>query len=446
MSWESKVLWTEGLFLQPHHFQQADRHAEALVAGLASRIGPYAWGMSDIEIDRAVLKVGQIALKSGSGLTQDGTVFRIPETEGHPPALVVPSNIKDCVVYLTVPQRRQGAVEVDLSGAELSAARLRPAEIEVTDTTGRGQKSARIAVGNLRLQFALEVDDLADRYAIPIARIIEVRPDEEVVLDDSFIPSCLDLRAAHQLSGFLNELEGLLAHRASALSGRLTAGAGARGAAEIQDLLLLITINRALPVLRHLKTIENVHPVTFFRDCVSLAGELASFMAPEKRPSEYPPYRHHDLTGSYQPVIRDLRRFLSAVLEQTAVMIPIEPRKFGISVGVIADRKLIGSSNFVLAVSADVDTDKVRRHFADQAKVGPVEEIRQFVNSALPGIPLRALPVAPRQIPYNSNTVYFEVATESPYWARMTTSGGIAVHVSGEFPGLTLELWAIRRS
>jgi type VI secretion system protein ImpJ len=86
MSWESKVLWTEGLFLQPHHFQQADRHAEALVAGLASRIGPYAWGMSDIEIDRAVLKVGQIALKSGSGLTQDGTVFRIPETEGHPPA------------------------------------------------------------------------------------------------------------------------------------------------------------------------------------------------------------------------------------------------------------------------------------------------------------------------------------------------------------------------
>ena len=28
MSWDSKVLWTEGLFLQPHHFQQADRYAE----------------------------------------------------------------------------------------------------------------------------------------------------------------------------------------------------------------------------------------------------------------------------------------------------------------------------------------------------------------------------------------------------------------------------------
>ena len=31
MSWDSKVLWTEGLFLQPHHFQQAARYTEALV-------------------------------------------------------------------------------------------------------------------------------------------------------------------------------------------------------------------------------------------------------------------------------------------------------------------------------------------------------------------------------------------------------------------------------
>ena len=27
----SKVLWTEGLFLQPHHFQQHDRYLERLV-------------------------------------------------------------------------------------------------------------------------------------------------------------------------------------------------------------------------------------------------------------------------------------------------------------------------------------------------------------------------------------------------------------------------------
>ena len=131
MSWDAKVLWNEGLFLQPHHFQQADRHTEALIAGLAARIAPYAWGVSMIEIDRDALKIGQFALKSASGLTPDGTVFRVPEADDHPPALEVPGEIKDCVVYLSVPQRRQGAPEVDMTGSELSAARLRPAEIEV---------------------------------------------------------------------------------------------------------------------------------------------------------------------------------------------------------------------------------------------------------------------------------------------------------------------------
>jgi type VI secretion system protein ImpJ len=90
--------------------------------------------------------------------------------------------------------------------------------------------------------------------------------------------------------------------------------------------------------------------------------------------------------------------------------------------------------------------EKVRRHFASQSTVGPVEEIRQLVNAAIQGIPLTPLPVAPRQIPYNASAVYFSVDSNSTLWGKMTTSGGIAVFVSGDYPGLSMELWAIRRS
>ncbi len=31
MGWENKVVWTEGLFLQPQHLQQQDRYFERLV-------------------------------------------------------------------------------------------------------------------------------------------------------------------------------------------------------------------------------------------------------------------------------------------------------------------------------------------------------------------------------------------------------------------------------
>ncbi|MCF6232413.1 MAG: type VI secretion system baseplate subunit TssK [Rhodobacteraceae bacterium] len=446
MSWDSKVLWTEGLFLQPHHFQQADRYTEALITGLAARLRPYAWGVSALEIDHEALKVGQFALKGCAGLTQDGTVFRVPMADDHPPALEVPGTIKDCVVYLTVPQRRQGAVEVDMSGAEMSASRLRPAEQEVTDVAGTEKKPVVLGVGKMRLQFALEVDDLADRLAIPVARIIEVRPDKEIILDSGFISSCLDIRAAAPLEAFVRELEGLLSHRMLALAGRMSEGSASRGAADISDFMLLAVVNRTVPVIRHMVTIENLHPEDVYRTCAALAGELSVFMTPDKQPPKFPAYNHNDLTASFTPVIRVLRQYLSSVLEQTAISIALEERKYGISVGVIADRKLLGNSGFVLAVDADIPAEDVRRHFAGQAKIGPVEEIRQLVNSALPGITLRPLPVAPRQIPYHAGVVYFEMDPESPYWAKMTTSGGIAVHVSGQYPGLKMELWAIRNS
>ena len=445
MSWDSKVLWNEGLFLQPHHFQQADRYMESLVAGLARRVSPYAWGVNKLEIDEEVLKFGQFAITSCAGLTPDGTVFRVPQSEDHPPALEVPEGIKDCVVYLTVPQRRQGALEVDMTGAELSAARMRPGELEVTDVTSSGKKAVTMGVGKLRLQFALAVDDLADRLCIPIAKIIEVKPDKEVVLDKGFIPSCLDIQASAALGGFVRELDGLLNHRKTALSGRLSEGGSAKGVAEISDFLLLMCVNRMQPIIQHLTKIENVHPEDLFRTCIGLTGELATFMANSKAAPEFPPYAHDDLTETFKPVIRTLRQYLSSVLEQTAVSIPLDPRKYGISVGIIADRKLLSNAGFVLAVQADIPAENVRRHFQNQAKIGPVEEIRQLVNSALPGIPLRPLPVAPRQIPYHAGVVYFELDGDSAHWGKMSTSGGIAVHVSGEFPGLKMELWAIRQ-
>lgn len=444
MSWENKVVWQEGLFLQPHHFQQHDRYVEALVSGVASTVAPYAWGVRELTLDDELLKLGKIAVKSCTGLTPDGVTFRIPQTEDHPAALEVPTSVKNAVVYLAVPVRRHGAAEVDMTGAPQSATRYRVDEIEVTDSMGRDRRSVQMAVGKLRLQFALDLDDLSDQIVIPIARIIEVRQDREIILDRAFIASCTDARAAPPLHDFLRELEGLLSHRAEALAGRLNQSGSAKGVAEIADFLLLISVNRALPPLRHLLAIENAHPQTIYQLLVSLAGELATFMTPEKLSPEFPAYRHDDLTNVFQPVFRSLRQHLSAVLEQNAVSIPIEPRKYGVSVALISDKRLLSSATFVLAAKAAVPSESIRRHFPTQAKLGPVEEIRQLVNSALPGIGLRPLPVAPRQVPYHAGVVYFELDGDSPYWKQMTTSGGLAVHVSGDFPDLEMELWAIR--
>ena len=132
------------------------------------------------------------------------------------------------------------------------------------------------------------------------------------------------------------------------------------------------------------------------------------------------------------------------VLEQTAIRIPLQQRRHGVRVGAINDRTLLSGSSFVLAVQADMPAETLRRNFPGTAKIGAVEQIRELVNVALPGIELRALPVAPRQMPFVAGAQYFELDRNSPHWQQMQSSGGFAIHVSGDYPNLSLDLWAIR--
>ena len=62
----------------------------------------------------------------------------------------------------------------------------------------------------------------------------------------------------------------------------------------------------------------------------------------------------------------------------------------------------------------------------------------------LPGVPVHAVPVAPRQIPYHAGFAYFELDQTDELWEQLKNSGGVAMHVAGEFPGLAMEFWAIR--
>jgi len=100
---------------------------------------------------------------------------------------------------------------------------------------------------------------------------------------------------------------------------------------------------------------------------------------------------------------------------------------------------------FVLSARADIAEDALRLHLPAQIKIGPVERIRQLVNAAMPGIALKPLPVAPRQIPYHSGYAYFQLDQQSDFWNELKQSGGFAIHVGGDFPGLELEFWAIRQ-
>jgi len=443
MSWNRKVIWSEGMLLQPQHLQQHDRYLQTQLESRVARLRPYSWGFSALKIDEQQLALGKLALMSCQAVLPDGTPLNLPGDDDLPLPLDVPEDARNMLVVLALPLRRPGVPETGDSPAPDNFARHGTVDHEAWDSNGI-DNSALMQVGRLRLRLALE-PEVANAYAcLGVARVIERRPDNRLVLDPDYCPPCLDLRVAARLGSFADELVGLLHQRGDMLASRLSQP-GAAGAAEIADFLMLQLINRAEPLFAHLASMSGLHPEEYFRDAVALAGELATFSPVNKRAVQYPVYRHDQLRETWQPVIDDLRQALSMVLDTHAIAIPLEERQFGIRVAVMRDPELLKNATFVLVVNAHMPPETVRNTFPRQVKIGSVEKIRDLVNLQLPGIALRPLPVAPRQLPFHAGHTYFELDKGSEYWQQLTSSAGFAMHVAGDFPGLQMEFWAIRK-
>lgn len=443
MSWYDKVVWQEGMFLRAQHFQQQDRYLEHLLQARVAPLRPHPWGVTELSLDRDLLGAGKFALAAAAGVLEDGTPFAIPGQADQPMPLDLTEGTRNAVVYLAAPIRQPGSPEVAFTeGPEAGNARFALRSFEAFDTHSDSTLPAELQVGRPRLRFMLETEDRAGFTCIGIARITEVQADRRVVVDERYIPTCLRISAAAPLANLVAELVGMIGQRAEALAGRL-AQPGTRGVADVSQFLLLQALNRWQPLLAHWADAGNVHPEAFYATLVQVAGELATFTDPNRRGNSYPGYRHEDLQRSFAPVIADLRRALSADIDQNAVSIPLRDARHGVRIGPITDRNWLRAGSFVLSVQADMPSEHLRRLFPNQVKIGAVEQIRELVNVALPGIAVRPLPVAPRQIPFHAGATYFELDRGSPHWQQMQTSGGFAIHVSGEFPNLRMELWAI---
>ncbi|GAB2889492.1 type VI secretion system baseplate subunit TssK [Uliginosibacterium flavum] len=443
MSWFSKVVWSEGLFLRPQHFQQQDRHAEWQLEARTRSLAPHQYGFSTLELDETALMIGKIAIKGAAGILPDGTPFEFPAAHGAPAAFDFPADSRDALVCLSLPLRRPFATEVnDASGTD-PLARYAIGEDNLPDATCQSAASEALQTGQPRLVLELE-SKLSDAYVkIGVIRITERKPDNSLLVDRGYIPPTLACAADKQLTTVLREILGLLRQRGEALAGRMTQ-AGHGGVSEIADFLFLLTVNRQQPVFEHLSGLNPLHPERLYAQMLTLMGELATLVGDKRRPAELPPYQHDNLQLSFDALMREIRRGLSAILEQNAVQIELVDHQQGRYVGNIADRGLLRQAGFVLAVNAQMPSEAVRSRFPTQAKLGPVEKIRELVNLQLPGIALRPLPVAPRQIPFHAGFSYFELETTGDLWKQLDASGGLGMYVSGDFPGLEVSLWAIK--
>ncbi len=442
----TKIAWMESQYLFPHHFQQQERYFESLIENRVKAVTPNAWGITTLEINDALLVDGRIALTKGGGVMPDGCPFDMPANADLPIPLKVDSKIKNELVFLALPIYQVGARQISNKEASEGVSRYVIEELEVFDYCSDTANQEIIETARLQFRLVLESDNLGNFVLLPICRIAEVTQEGAVLLDKTFIPPCLSVKSNERLLGFLTEVIGVVHQRADAIANRFSDANKDKSSAAIVDFMLLQMLNGYEPLLRHAENATHAHPEQLFGLLQALCGELSTFTTKAKRPINYISYQHDNLDRCFTPIITNIGKQLSVVLEQTAVSLPIEKRQFGIFVSRLPDRTLLSQARFVVAVKSSMTQEKLRSFLPAHIKIGSVETIRDLVNNQLTGITISPLSSAPREITYHSGFLYFELDAQGEQWRSLQKSGGFAFHIAGDIPDFAIEFWAIRNN
>ncbi len=436
------VIWQEGMLLRPQHLQHNDRYYHQQL-NRTRLLGRDAWGFLTLEVDVQYLNLGKLVVNQASGVLPDGSLFELSGTM-QPLILQVPADAGPQAVYLALPLATGNQIEARRPEQSDVLARYVACETQIADSNAGAESRCQINCARPDLRLIVGEHPSDPFYVkLQVAQLLDSTREGGVRLDTDFVPTFIYLQATGYVSSCIKEAISLLATRGDAIAVRIQ-GNGTSAGAQVGDLLMLQLINRAELLLRHYLSQTQVRPEVLYRELLSILGELSTFATDNKRAQLDVHYRHSDQGASFRGLMGGIRTVLSLVLEQHAIELTLQQRQYGVLVCPVGDLKLLGTATFILAATAQCDSEELRHRLPAHLKIGTVERIRELVNLHLAGIRIKPLPVAPRQIPFHAGKTYFILELSAQDITQLEQSGGFAFHASGGFAELELDFWAIR--
>lgn len=438
----NKVVWREGLFVRPQHFQQNDRHFDFEIMNRTRSLHTNNWGFFELDLDEHLLNSGKIIIKKASGVFKDGTLFDI-NAKTNSLIIDIKTNHIGKILYLSLPIYIENNDEIHFEEQKNLQTRFRAKTVSGIPNINSGESSScELLVANYN--FKLSFEEESESYVtLPICKISDVTISGGISLDKDFSSIFLYFNFSDILFSQLKEIMSIIIFRAEKLADKIVDVV--MKTTEIGDYLLLQLLNKVESQLNFLLTQDKVHPDRIFYVLISFVSELAVFMKKEKRLTSQITYNHEKQFESFQNVFKELKSMLTTVMEQNSVLLPINKVKYGIHIAQINDRELITNSTFIFSVSSDISSSKIREFLDVSLKFGTVETIRNLVNFHLVGFKLKPLSNAPKEIPYKVNHLYFKLELNEENIEELLKSAGFAFHLSTEIPNIEFSLWAIKK-
>ncbi|QGP53556.1 type VI secretion protein, family [Piscirickettsia salmonis] len=429
-----KVVWSEGLFLKPHHFQQQDRYFETLLTQHQLSLHKYAWGIKSITISSIDLQQSKLTIQQCSAIFPDGTF--INAGQGDISSLTLDNIETNTIIYLAITKSNEVGLEVDLEGTP-SKTRYNAIRKKVKNTTDSLNEYEDLIVSKLNI--FLTTDNNADFEYIPILQFSKYKSDNTPTFRTDFFPPLLYSQGNPAIQSLLEDSVQILQQRRHSLATRFADNSSIdRG---MVGLLILQSINRYLPLLEHALDHNHIPPIKIFEYLLQLINEVATFTT-KPRYYEKITYDHIHLYNSFHKLNQALHQVLNYVIEDNIIEIPINYMDNSVFLGSL--EKITPNHRIILAVSGKINKDIIRNQLPYLIKIASPDEINDLIRLQLPGIPIDTIIRLPYNIPFYENTSYFEINHFHDKWESLIHSRSIAMHISDFIPDMKLYLWAMK--
>lgn len=447
----SKVVWFEGMYLGPQHFQAQRQSFEDLVHFSSSNLWFEPFGLIGYRLDHEALRNGTVALVHARGIFPDGLVFDMPDSDALPPARKIeesfPPTRESLMVMIAVPPRRQDGPNCTFAPQDSSAQTRYIAEAYPLCDENTGADPRSVHLGRKNIRYVFENESSEGLSVLPIARVMR-DGTEHFIYDPSFIPPCLQISASDRLMMILQRLVEILDEKSATLApSRRGASKFMAGfsSGEVASFWFVHTINSSLTVLRHLCKAERGHPEQVYAEMSRLGGALCTF-GMDSHPQTLPAYDHLNLDKCFQALDEHIRAHLELVVPTNCIVIPLKSTGRYTHEGEITDQRCLGRARWILALQSNVGEMDLISRAPRQVKMCSAELLPELVKTSLPGLGLTHLPIPPSAIAPKVDFQYFGISRTGSVWERIVQTRKVGLYVPGDFPNPELELLIVLES
>jgi type VI secretion system protein ImpJ len=442
----SKVLWGEGLFLRPQHFQQQDRYHEHRLHESLKTVHPYAWGVNQLQVDRDALSNNTLRILELSLRFQDGELYDAPSADDLPETVDLSQLLQSqqtVTYYAALPAFKPFGGNFGQPGQPVNTARFVQANQDTADLyTQAAQAQLAYLKKTVRLVSEFEPRDSYTHF--PLLRVRRLATGG-FDMDPAFVPPSLSVRAAPALFLQLRRLLDALQAKVSALYGHHrepSRNVIEFRSGDMSSFWLLHTASAAYAALTHHFHHPALHPERLYEQLLAVAGGLMTF-SKSWTLGDLPPYQHNDPGPSFAKLYMIIRELLDTVISSKYFAIALTEIRPCYYLGLLDSGKIDDKTTFYIAVSANMPAIELVDVVPLRFKIGAPDDVDKFVLSAMPGVRIQHAPQVPAAVPVRPDTCYFTIEAKGQMYERMLQAQSISIYVPSGMQELTLELVAV---